>query len=419
MQWAIKAAATTVAMQLGAVQPSAQLAVRQAGQSTPQLSVWQLALVLWSSTVMQLPLPAPWWLQHLQQLQALLQQQQGQQAQPAQKAGQQCGECAQALAVSVWSLGRARICVPAATVLQLQDASLPFLQHHQQQQQQQPPVFSPEGLVLLLLGFTRLATTAAAQLQRRTSRQRDAHQKRHRLLRRKLHLRTQPSHKRRQQQQQQQAPHSMCPRRGQQQLHQQCEQLQAAVMAQHVVQVSQQQQQVLRRTAQQQLGRAAVRRRRWWHQARQQRSGRAVWRRLLCERQRHGWVAAAGLKASWLQAYCSCCCPLVPKLGPDSLVAVLWALGRLRFHPGRSFMAAAQQRAGQLLPAMGTRHTALLLWAFARLSTALEPQLMAAFTRGWESQLASASIVDMQQVGWAMRQLQLLQQLLRAQQASQ
>lgn len=144
-----------------------------------------------------------------------------------------------------------------------------------------------------------------------------------------------------------------------------------------------------------------------------------MWRRLLCERQRHGWVAAAGLKASWLQAYCSCCCPLVPKLGPDSLVAVLWALGRLRFHPGRSFMAAAQQRAGQLLPAMGTRHTALLLWAFARLSTALEPQLMAAFTRGWESQLASASIVDMQQVGWAMRQLQLLQQLLRAQQASQ
>jgi hypothetical protein len=107
-------------------------------------------------------------------------------------------------------------------------------------------------------------------------------------------------------------------------------------------------------------------------------------------------------------------------MGPDSLVAVLWALGRLRFHPGRSFMAAAQHRAGQLLPAMGARHMALLLWAFARLNTALETQLMGAITCGWEAHLASASIVDTQQVGWALRQLQLLQQLqLRAQQAPQ
>ena len=133
--------------------------------------------------------------------------------------------------------------------------------------------------------------------------------------------------------------------------------------------------------------------------------GRAVFGALLCQRQRHGWVAAAGLRAAWLQAYCAACCPCVPALGRDGLVGVLWALGRLRFHPGRSFMAAAQHRAGQLLPGMGPRHMALLLWALARLNSPPEPRA----ERGADGRLGGAACVsgqaDMQQVGWAQRQL--------------
>jgi hypothetical protein len=409
LQWAIKAAATTVAMQLLQGQQV------QAGQQQP--SVWRLALVLWSSSVMQLPLPAPWWHQHLQQLQALLQVQtqpqmaqeqaqahlqqqqqlQAQQQAQRQQVQQQCREHAQALAVSVWALGRARIRVPTPAVLQLQDASLALLQGG---------AFSQEGMVVLLLGFTRLATTAAAQFPRNTRLQRDGQQKRHRLLRARLHMRRRPGrrHNSRRQLQQQQWPGAGTPppHLQQQRLDQECSWPVQHTAAGPQEQLKHQHQQ------QQQLGRQAARRSVWWRQHMRQQRGRVVFGAKLCQRQRHGWVAAAGLRAAWLQTYCTACCPCVPSLGHDGLVGVLWALGRLRFHPGRSFMTAAQHRAGQLLPGMGPRHMALLLWALARLNTPPGPQLGAALTADWEAQLASAGQADMQQVGWAQRQLQLL-----------
>jgi hypothetical protein len=408
----VKAAATTLALHLTApTQPQQQ--PLQAGVVTAAvtvLSAWQLALMLWSCSVMQLQLPAQWWQERLAYLLAVLQQQQHQRGQ-GQPAVEQCRESAQALAVSVWALGRARVRVPAAQVQQLQAASLEYLEQQQQQQQ----VLSQQGLVLLLLGFTRLATAAAAQLAPKSPEQRSREQKGYRLLRQKLQLRTRPGRKKRQQQQRQATLQQQ-----QQQATMQQQSCAAGALSasnsssgssgggsRHSARKARHRQQQQQSPG---VGRAA-RRHAWWRRHLQQQRACAVMRRHIWQRQRHGWVAATGLRASWLQSYCAACGPLVQDMGRDSLVAVLWALGRLRFHPGRAFMAAAQQRVGQLLPGMGPRHISLLLWSLARLGSRPERQLMDALMHAWEMQLAYAGKADMQQAGWAHRQLQLQMQL--------
>jgi hypothetical protein len=369
----------------------------------PQLSLWQLALVLWSTAALQLALPPGWFNQHLPYLQALLQQQQ---QQVSDHSCRQQRACAASLAVCVWALGRCRLLVPAHLMQLLQQVSL----GHLQQQQERGQVLSREGLVLLLLGFTRLATTAGCQLPARSKTWASSQQHRRHRARNRTHRQGQGASRRHEQQQ---GPHV------------QQREAQAQATCSSSSSSSSGSPGTMRAAGssagqqQQHTGaHKAVRRRRWWQRQQQRRKGSAVRRRLMWQQQQqHGWVGAAGLETTWLQAYCVAACPAVPSMDARSLVAVLWALGRLRFHPGSAFMTAVQHRAGQLLPVLKPSHIALLLWALARLNTVPKGQLLGALVQGWETQLAYASMADEQQYEWAQRQLALLQQLQRNQQS--
>ncbi|KAF8061887.1 hypothetical protein HT031_004147 [Scenedesmus sp. PABB004] len=127
----------------------------------------------------------------------------------------------------------------------------------------------------------------------------------------------------------------------------------------------------------------------------------------------HRWVKRAGLQPAWLHAWCACASGQLDALPPDGLVALLWGLGRLRYHPGSSFLARATARAQALLPQLGARHLALLLWSLARLQQAPDAAALRALLAAWEQRLASASMADTQQAQWAalqLEQLELLQQ---------
>jgi len=416
---AVQAAASVLLMHWSGTQAGL------AAGRTPQLPLWQFSLVLWSASVMQLQLPARWWRDQLQLLQHLLQQSQPhgqlhQQQQDQQQGVHQCREHAQALSAAVWALGRSRVAVPRPHVDQLQEYSLAFLQDPQQR------ALSEEGSVLLLLGFTRVVTTAAARLPAKTPLQQRQQHKRQRLLRRRLQRQRYPHHtqQRKQSLPRQQALHheehlhkhtTMHALPQQQQQHQQHQQAASQLLQRSVVrlepppaQQQQQQQQLLQQRGQ---SHRMQRRRLWWQQYLQQQRVRVAWQRWIWQRQRHGWVSASGLRSEWLRAYCAYSQPLVAAMGRDSVVSVLWALGRLRFHPGSSFVGVALSRAQQLLPVMQARHIALLLWSLARLQVVPEGPVLDQLMHAWEMQLAYASVVDTQQVGWAHKQLQRLQAL--------
>jgi hypothetical protein len=378
----------------------------------PQLSLWQLSLVLWSTAALQLNLPAGWATQHLPHLQTLLLHQQ----QQSDSTLQQQRGCAASLAMCVWALGSCRLLLPAHLMQLLQELSLGHLQ--QQQQQQQGNVLSREGLVLLLLGFTRLATTAGCQLPRRSQAHSSQLLRRHRALRHTHRQEGQGATRRQQQQQQQQGLHVQ--RQEAQEVQATCSSSSSSSSSSPGTMQGAGSSVVLEQQQQQTGARKAVRRCNYWQRQQQTRRRKAARRRLKWQQQQqqqHGWVGAAGLQTSWLQAYCVAACPAVSTMDARSLVAVLWALGRLRFHPGSAFMAAVQHRTGQLLPGLRSSHIALLLWALARLNTVPKAQLLGALVQGWETQLAYASMADEQQYEWAQRQLALLQQLQQDQQS--
>jgi hypothetical protein len=122
-----------------------------------------------------------------------------------------------------------------------------------------------------------------------------------------------------------------------------------------------------------------------------------------------GWPSAAGLSSAWLWAVVDSAAAqegaCLAAMGARSLVGCLWALGRLRFHPGAPFMAHALARTRQLLPRLQPRQVALLLWALARLQHVPPPALQSALLQAWELRSAAANCVDSQQVAWAAEEL--------------
>jgi hypothetical protein len=134
------------------------------------------------------------------------------------------------------------------------------------------------------------------------------------------------------------------------------------------------------------------------------------WRRRFREHRRGVvWVRDAGLDPAWLQAFCSSAAPHLHTLPPTGVVALLWGLAKLRYHPGSSFVAGALQRVQQQQAQMSARHVALLLWSLVRLQHVPDEPLLGVLLEAWEARLASASKADRQQVQYVQQQLQQLQ----------
>eukprot|EP00877_Chromochloris_zofingiensis_P014482 jgi/Chrzof1/9288/UNPLg00255.t1 len=111
------------------------------------------------------------------------------------------------------------------------------------------------------------------------------------------------------------------------------------------------------------------------------------------------------LTTAWLEAYCQAAVLHLPHMAPQALSNMLWALGRLRYHPGSSFMAAAMQEVARQLPSWSARDMANALWAVARLQHWPGQQWLKAFMVQWESKLAYSNKADSTQVNWALQQL--------------
>jgi hypothetical protein len=121
------------------------------------------------------------------------------------------------------------------------------------------------------------------------------------------------------------------------------------------------------------------------------------------------WVRDAGLDPAWLQTFSASAASHLHTLSPIGVVALLWGLAKLRYHPGSSFLAAALQRVQQQHSQMNARHIALLLWSLQRLQHLPDGPLLGVLLEAWEQRLASASMADRQQVQYVQQQLQWMQ----------
>lgn len=123
------------------------------------------------------------------------------------------------------------------------------------------------------------------------------------------------------------------------------------------------------------------------------------------QRQQHRWVTRAGVSPEWLEQWCTSAKNQLQYLPPDGLVAVMWALGRLRYHPGSEFLTTVLQQLQLLLPRCSARNLALMMWALMRLQHIPDDRITQQVIQAWEPLIATASKADTQQMCWAIEQL--------------
>lgn len=250
-------------------------------------------------------------------------------------------ESAQSLAVAVWALGLSRVRVSPQLWDLLQQASRQLLQDSS-------VAFRPEGHVMLLLGFTRMCTSTACRFERSSRYSDRVQQYREQLHSQQLQAREISAHER----------SRSCSSSGS------VKELQDVCSHGLGPQPEQQQQQ-----------------------------------------QQHKWVIRAGLSSEWLQQWCTSAQSQLQHLPPHGLVGLLWALGRLRYHPGSEFLGAAVQRLLVVLPQCSARHLALGMWSLRRLQHVPDEAMVQQVLAAWEPLIATASKADTQQMCWALEQL--------------
>lgn len=137
------------------------------------------------------------------------------------------------------------------------------------------------------------------------------------------------------------------------------------------------------------------------HQIRSRSSG--------CRRHPGRRLDGSSLQLEWLILFCTSTVNQLHNFTPDGLVAVLWALGRLRFNPGCHYLAAGLQQLQVLLPQCTARHLSLSLWSMVRLQYSPDPAVVQCIAEAFEQQTASASKADTHIMHWAQEQLRQLQ----------
>eukprot|EP00878_Enallax_costatus_P024066 GHUV01025654.1.p1 GENE.GHUV01025654.1~~GHUV01025654.1.p1 ORF type:complete len:1017 (+),score=433.17 GHUV01025654.1:749-3799(+) len=319
--------------------------------AVPDASLRDLSQILWGVGNLQLQLPPAWWQLCFQQLTRLLKQH------CSSPAAEQ--QFCQSLAVVVWGLGLAKAQVPLELMELLQMASMQVLHPESN-------ALSPLGHVMLLVGFTRICTAMAYRLPKKSQVGSSP----------RVQLGTVPG---RQQMQDSSAPPASGRQDGRQEQSQDCT-LQSGVHCDEGYRigsapVSEQQQTQIQDPDVLQPG----------------------------VTQQHRWVTCAGLQPAWLHHFCTSAGCQLQQLPPDALVSLMWALGRLRYHPGSHFLVTALQRVQALLPQCSARHLSLLMWSLTRLQHSPEHAWVQQVLQAWEPLLASASKADTQQMGWALK----------------